>query len=227
MPSDANKNRMLERASRGLFLGIDTMAHGAALHEDDRMVPVLARHSCGQPGNKFRLCPTSHLLKAVGRQMVAFVNDQMAVFGYTVVNDAFAYQALNERDVNHAVGFLSSASDMTDRLRRQIEKCAKSLNPLLEQLSSMHEHQRVDATLRNQPCGDDGFPERRGGGQNADIMTEHRVCGDSVALGAMPRGTPLSSGRPANPFVANDMSRFSSSDRRSCTSPRQPRGRLM
>src|SRR6266568_3284962 len=167
---------MFKRASRGLFLCVDTMAHGAALHEDDWVVTILARQRCGQPGNKFCLCPTSHLLKAVRRQMVAFVNNKMTVFGHPVVNDVFADQALNERNIEHAIGFLSSASDMTDRPRRQIEKCRKSLNPLFEQLSSMHEHQRVDTTLCNQPCRNHGFPEGSAGGQHASVMSQHGSC---------------------------------------------------
>src|ERR1700730_4073404 len=92
-----NTNSVLEGTTRRLLLGINMIADRAALHEDDWMVTILPSHSCGQPGDEFCPCPTSHLLKTVGRQMVAFVNDQMAVFGQTVVHNAFAYQALNKR----------------------------------------------------------------------------------------------------------------------------------
>ena len=56
------------------------MAHGAALHEDDRMVAVLARDGGGQPRDESRLRPADDLLEALGGQMVAFVHDEMAVF---------------------------------------------------------------------------------------------------------------------------------------------------
>src|ERR1700719_990922 len=105
---------MFKGTSCGLLLGVDMMTDGPALHEDDWVVAVLARHRCGQPSNKFRLCPASHLLKAVGRQMMAFVNNQMAIFGHTVVHCPLANQALNERDINHAAGFASSAANVTD-----------------------------------------------------------------------------------------------------------------
>src|SRR5215469_3602223 len=95
-------NYMFKGTGRGLFLGVDTITDGAALHEDDRVVTVLPRHGCGQPGNKLRLCPTSNLLKTAGGQMMTFVNNQMAVFSYTVVHGAPARQTLNERDINHA-----------------------------------------------------------------------------------------------------------------------------
>ena len=155
----ANKNRMVEWMSRGLLLGVDKMTDGPALHEDNRVMAILARHSCGQSGNKFRLCPARHLFKAIRRQMVAFVNNQLAVFCRTVVDNAFANQALNERDINHAAGFASPAANITDRIRTQIEKCVKPLDPLFEQLPSMHKHQRVDTTLRNQPCSNHCFPK--------------------------------------------------------------------
>src|SRR5438309_2100720 len=103
--------------------------------------------------------------------MVTLVDYNMPIFAHSVVNDPLAYKALNKRNVDHAVGLLSSASDMTDRLRRQIKKCAKPLDPLLEQLSSMHEHQCIDPAFCYQPCSNHGFPEGSAGGQNARIMS--------------------------------------------------------
>jgi len=40
------------------------MSNRAALHENDRMVAILARHGRGQPEDKSRLCPTGHKLEA-------------------------------------------------------------------------------------------------------------------------------------------------------------------
>src|SRR5437016_2770129 len=40
-----NNNRVLERPRRSLRLRVDPMPDCAALHEDDRMVTILARHS--------------------------------------------------------------------------------------------------------------------------------------------------------------------------------------
>src|ERR1700730_734493 len=135
--------------------------------------------------------------------MVAFVNNKLTVIGHSVVNDALADQALNERNIKHAIGFISSTCDMTDRLWSQVEKCAKLLNPVLEQLSSMHEHQRVDAPLCNQPCGNYGFAEAGGGGQNTRIMSQHRAsCGKLLSAELHRQGPPMKS------FIANDMSDF-------------------
>jgi len=43
---------------------VNAMSNRAALHEDDRMVAILAHHCRGQPEDKSRLCPTGHKLKA-------------------------------------------------------------------------------------------------------------------------------------------------------------------
>ena len=56
------------------------MTHGTALHEDDRMVAVLARDGGGQPRDESRLRPTDDLLEALGGQMMAFIHDEMTVF---------------------------------------------------------------------------------------------------------------------------------------------------
>src|SRR5258707_13030576 len=114
--------------------------------------------------------------------MVAFVNDQNAIFGYTVVHNAFANQALDEPDIKSATEFPSSASNIADRLRGHLQERVDSLNPLLEQLSAMHKHQRVNTTLRNQPCSNDRFPECSAGGQNTYVMTEHRSCCGELLL---------------------------------------------
>src|ERR1700688_2410207 len=137
--------------------------------------------------------------------MVTFVNNKMTVFGNPVVNDAFADQALNQGDIKHAIWLISSTSDMADRFRRQIKKCTKSFNPLFEQLPSMYEYQRVDAPLCNQPCGNHGFAEGSGGGQDARIMSQHRTSGDELLWPqfSMEHRRQQS---PRRSFIANDMS---------------------
>ena len=52
----------------------------------------------------------------------------------------------------------------------------ESLDPLVEQLTPMHEHERVDAALGDQPGGDHRLAERRRGGQHAGLVRQHRVC---------------------------------------------------
>ena len=42
----------------------NAMSNRPALHEDDRMVAILARHGRGKPEDKSCLCPTGHKLEA-------------------------------------------------------------------------------------------------------------------------------------------------------------------
>ena len=70
---------MLEWTGRGLHLGVHHMPHRSALHEDDWLVAILAGHGGRQPGDVFRFRAPGHLLEAVGRQMMTFVHDQVAV----------------------------------------------------------------------------------------------------------------------------------------------------
>ena len=70
---------VLERTGGRLRLGIDAMTHRAALHEDDRMVAVLAGDGGGQARDESGLRPADDLLEALGGQMVALIHDQMSV----------------------------------------------------------------------------------------------------------------------------------------------------
>ena len=60
------------------------MTNGTALHEDDRMVTILAGDGRGQAENVPRLCPARHELEARRGQMMAFIDDQMAVVRHEV-----------------------------------------------------------------------------------------------------------------------------------------------
>ena len=72
------------------------------------------------------------------------------------------------------LGFLSAAATLTNCRLRQIEKSAKPLDPLLEQLAAMHENQCIDAALCDQPRSNDGFSESGRGGQDAGVVGQHR-----------------------------------------------------
>src|SRR6266567_8664578 len=67
---------------------VNAMANGTALHENDRMMSVLSRDGCGQTGDKLRPGPASDHFKTVGREVVTFINDDMAVVSYAVVHAA-------------------------------------------------------------------------------------------------------------------------------------------
>ena len=99
------------------------MSNGAALHEDDRMVAIFARHRRGQPEDISRLCPPGHELETRRREMVALVNDKMTVVRHQVGYFASTHEALDQRDINDARRLAASAADDADVLRIDIEEC--------------------------------------------------------------------------------------------------------
>jgi hypothetical protein len=52
---------------------------------------------------------------------------------------------------------------------------------LVEQLTTVHQNQCVDAALGDEPCGDDGLTESGRSGKNAGLMPEH-VAGRGCLL---------------------------------------------
>ncbi len=53
--SVANTDLVMETATQGLGLGIHAMTHRPALHEDNRMVPILAATVADSPNTYFAL----------------------------------------------------------------------------------------------------------------------------------------------------------------------------
>ena len=153
------------------------MTHRPALHEDDRVVAVLARDGRRQSEDESSLCLAGHLFEAVGREVVALVHDQVAVVRDAVVDDTFPDEALNDGDVEQPGWSVSSAADAPNRFRREAEEGRESLDPLVEKLAAMNEDERVHAALGDQPRSHDGLAECRGRGQHAGLVLEHRVCG--------------------------------------------------
>jgi hypothetical protein len=66
------------------------MPNWAALHEDDRMVTILACDGCRQAKEESGLGLAYNLFETVRRQMVAFVDDHVAVIGDEVSDHALA-----------------------------------------------------------------------------------------------------------------------------------------
>jgi hypothetical protein len=71
------------------------IAHGSALHKDDRMVAILARDGGGEPQHIPRLRPTRDELETYGGEMVALVDDQATVIANEIVDLAVAHEALD------------------------------------------------------------------------------------------------------------------------------------
>ena len=71
---------MVERLALRLCLRIDAMADRPALHHDERMPAVLAVNRRRKPQNVFRRRGVDRRLERLGRDRVAFVDDDLSVF---------------------------------------------------------------------------------------------------------------------------------------------------
>ncbi len=135
----ANQHGVLKRMGCRLRLRVNLVAHGPALHEDDRMMAVLACNSGREAQYKSCLGPAYNLLEALRRKMVAFVNHDLSVIGYAIADNALAHQALNDGHVQSAGRSPLAGAYPANPFGRQIEKRRQSLDPLLEQLATMNE----------------------------------------------------------------------------------------
>lgn len=113
---------MFERSSGRLHSRIHPMADRTTLHEDDGMVAVLAGNGRRQPNDEPRLDLAGDLLEAVGRHVMALVNDHMAVISHAIINNTLPDQALDEGDVELSGRPVSSAADSADRFRGNAEE---------------------------------------------------------------------------------------------------------
>src|SRR6266851_264225 len=154
---------------------IYAMSNGAALHEDDRMVPILACHGRGQPNDIARLCPPGDEFKTRRRNMMTLVDDQMAIVRHQVGYFALTHEALDQRDIYNAGRLPPSASDDADFLRIDIEKCPQPLHPLGGQLATMDENERIAPTLCNEGGSHNRLAEGRRRREHAMVMRQEGV----------------------------------------------------
>src|SRR5206468_921408 len=105
---------VLEWTGGRLGLRIHAVPNGTALHEDDWVMTVFARDGRGQSKNEPRLCLPGHLFETVRGEVVALVDDEMAVPIHAVVDHAFLDETLNDGHVDDARGRVSSTADAAD-----------------------------------------------------------------------------------------------------------------
>ena len=171
-----HEDDVIERVNRRLSSCGHSVANGTALHEDNWVVTVLASDGRRQPHNESRLGLAYHLLEAPRRQVVTLVDDQVAVVGQAVLDDTFPDETLDNGDVEQSGRPGLASADSTDRLWGQVEERREALDPLLEQRTPMHKHERAYTALCDEPGGDHRLAKRRRGGQHAGVVSQHRGC---------------------------------------------------
>src|SRR5487761_487049 len=158
-----------------MLSGIDAMPDGPALHHDDWVVAVLSCWPRREPRHEPRPCLPEHSIEAHGRNVVALVDQDVPVIGDQILDLALGTETLQHADVDCALAFVPTRTELSDRARRNVEKSGKALPPLIGQLLAVHEHQRVYAALGDEPGADHRLTEGGRCGQHAEV-----VCGNSL-----------------------------------------------
>src|SRR5580658_11255999 len=162
------------------------MTHRSALHEDNRMVPILAGHCRGQSQHIPRLRAPRDQFEAKRGQMMTLIDDEMTVTSDLVRHLRLADETLDQCNVDSTRGLTATATDRTDISSVHRQKLMEAIDPLLQQLLSMHQHQRVDSSVGDECRGDHGFAE--GGGRRQNTTVVPRQCIKCASL-VIPKGT--------------------------------------
>jgi len=77
--------------------------------------------------------------------------------------------------------------ELSDTPTGKIQESCQSLVPLVHQLTTVHENQRVDGSLPDHICADNGLSKRRRRTQYALVVSEHLSAGVFVVQAAARR----------------------------------------
>ena len=87
------------------------MPYRTALHEYDRVVSILASDGRRKAENEAGFTAACHKLEAHGRQMVAFINDEVTIASDKIRHFTLADKALDQCNVYPTGGFPPASTD--------------------------------------------------------------------------------------------------------------------
>src|SRR5438034_6158320 len=94
---------MLKGVSCNSMPDIVPVAYGTTLHEDDRMLAILPGDGRRQPGHKLRPSLAGNLLKALGREMVTLIHNQVAIIAHEIVDETASDRKSTRLNSSHTV----------------------------------------------------------------------------------------------------------------------------
>jgi hypothetical protein len=141
------------------------------------MMPISSAGYRCQTDKEAGACGREDALKGHRRDVVTFIDDNVAIVGDPRVNLAFPDEALNHRDIDDSRCPVLSATDSADLDRVRIEEERELVDPLLEERASMDENERAHF-----PRGDDGGPHDRlssagRSDEHTELVRQHRLHG--------------------------------------------------
>src|SRR4030042_1058793 len=105
---------MLEWSRGCLFLRTFPKTDGTTLHYDNRVMAILADRGCSETHNVLSLYLFENLFKGKGRDVVAFINNDLTISGHYVFDLSLAIEALHEADVDGTGNPLFAATHLTN-----------------------------------------------------------------------------------------------------------------
>jgi hypothetical protein len=113
------------------------------------MVAILPRGRRCQANHILRFDLPQDLLKRERREVVAFVDDDMSVFGHEVLHLLLPVSALHHSDVDFPGSLRLASAHLADLIDWSIKEHCEPLSPLVEQLLPVLENKRVDLPARD------------------------------------------------------------------------------
>lgn len=126
------------------------------------MPTVLPRHRLRQPQHISTLSLPHNSFKPIGGDIMAFINDDMAVISDQIGNNATPNQALYDSEIDDACWFFLSAVYDANFVWFNVQKDTKTCDPLIKQLAAMNEDESVSISCSDHLCRDNGLAERSG-----------------------------------------------------------------
>lgn len=101
----------------------------------------------------------------------------MAVISDQICDLTITHEALDECDINRTCRLSFPAANNADLFWVHVQKRSQTLHPLIEQLSSMDENERISGAISNQGRRNDRLAERGCRGKYASFMGDKSVEG--------------------------------------------------
>src|SRR5215472_76753 len=131
---------MLEGLSCDTMPDADPVSYVTTLHENDRMLAILPGDSRRQTRHELRLSLAGNLLKALGREMVAFSHNEVPIIAHEIVDETASDHALYHCHIKQASRLCTAAADPAYSARRHSKEGGKALDPLMLQLPPMYQY---------------------------------------------------------------------------------------
>src|SRR6266545_4428772 len=127
----ARPHDMLKGRAGNCVAGAHAEPYRPALHKDDRMMTILPGWRSGQTRDISSLDLPHDLFEAESGNVMALVNDDLAVLDHIVLYFAVPMEALQQGHIDETGARHFSTGNLAYRLNRKIQEHGQSIAPLV------------------------------------------------------------------------------------------------